>query len=265
MTVKRLAILLVSWLLMWPNLVFAKKTVVLATTHWAPYVRDDGAYKGYVFEIVKAAFLHQGYEVKIYFLPWARGLAMARDGVVDGIFPEYDAPEKDKYFVYSMSFSGGPLGLYKRANSGIHINIRNPKHNQTELFKSLRKYRFGVVTGYANTDAFDNNDSLTKIPAKSDQDNMRHLYEGMVDLVFIDKHVADHLLQHELPDEYRDKLLFLPPALGEKKLYLGISKKNPHYRQLLKAFNRGLIQIRRDGTLFKILDRDARMTREVIA
>jgi len=232
------------------------KTVTLATTVWAPYVRE-GVYKGYAYEIVIAAFKQAGYDVRVVFMPWDNAVRAVNDGQVDGLFPEYFSKRRLKTIIFTEPFSGGPLGLFKKVNSGIHFPVSNPNRDQKLTFDEMKKYRFGVVRDYINTEAFDNAHNLKKVYAASDEENLRNLYEGKVDLVFIDKYTAEYLLYHVLPVEYREQMVFMQPPLGYKKLYVGISKKVSNANQLVKDFNKGLSEIKKTGILNKIIDRDA--------
>mgnify|MGYP001810005454 CR=1 FL=1 len=121
----------------------------------------------------------------------------------------------------------------------------------------MQQYRFGVVTGYINFTAFDQNNHLKKIYVDSDEDNLKQLYEGKVDLALIDQYTAEYLLYHQLPPNYKDELVFMTPALGTKKLYVGISRKKDAYPEIVDDFNKGLEIIRKNGLLDKIIDRDA--------
>jgi ABC-type amino acid transport substrate-binding protein len=230
---------------------FAAQKATLVTLDWEPYIGQSLAGKGYVFEIVTAAFKKAGYEVEINFYPWERSLRMAQTGQVDGLFPEYYDSRRLPDFIYSKAFPGGPVGLYARKDSNIKFTM-NPGRNQTAALKALDKYRFGVVRGYINTKEFDNASFLQKEAADSDETNLRKLYAKRIDLIFIDKFVAQYIIKTKLP-QFGNELVFLEPPLEVKPLYIVFSKKSPAYQQKLKAFNRGLQQIEKDGTLKGIM------------
>lgn len=243
----------------------ARPKVTLATTTWAPYVSAKKDYHGYAFDIVKAAFEQAGYDVEIKFMPWDKAVVAVRHGKIDGIFPEYFSSNFQHEIVYSEPFSGGPIGLYKRRNSGIHFPLADPAEHQKEVFDAFAHYKFGVVTGYNNVPAFDSDTDLQKIAVGSDADNLRQLYQGKVQLIIIDKFAADDLIAHKLGPKYADALTFMEPALGYKKLYLGLSKKLPNSYRLLADFNEGLQAIKKNGVMASILDKDAKKTGNLYA
>ncbi|WP_108649384.1 substrate-binding periplasmic protein [Dongshaea marina] len=227
------------------------KSVSLTTLTWEPYIGKSMPGNGYVFELVHQAFTRAGYQVNIDFLPWARALKYARAGVADGIFPEYYGEERKKDFVFSAPFPGGPVGFYKRQNSPIQFKT-DPRVDQAQALKELSQYRFGVVRGYINTKTFDEAEYLKKSEAISDEQNLKKLSHGRIDLIFIDKFVALHLLKNNLP-YLLNGVVFMEPELEKKDLYIAFSKKAENSQQKLKDFNRALEEMKKDGTLSNIM------------
>lgn len=233
------------------------KTIVLGTTEWPPYVQNSSN-KGYAYDIVYAAFKAAGYnDIRIIFMPWTDAEKAVNDGQLDGIFPEYYSHERKTSVIYSDPFSDSPVGFYKKLSSGIHYPNSHPDKKVLSTLQKMHKYRFGVVKGYVNIAAFDNDKNLEKIYVESDLDNLKQLYQGNVNLIFIDKYTAEYLLHHQLSSDYSDQLVFMNPPLGYKKLYVAISKKAPNARNIAEDFNEGLKKIKENGTFTKIIDLDA--------
>ncbi|MDM8517929.1 transporter substrate-binding domain-containing protein [Desulfobacterales bacterium HSG16] len=103
-----------------------------------------------------------------------------------------------------------------------------------------------------NTEAFDAADFLSKEEVSNDEINLRKLYMDRVQLIFIDRYVAAHLIRTKYP-EYTEHLEFMEPALEFKQLYVAFSKKAPDYKKKLDVFNAGLNAITQNGTLEKII------------
>lgn len=250
------ALLVLLALLMPMNIsMAAEKTVHLATLAWEPYVGTDLDNKGYVTEIAVEAFKRSGYTAEIFFYPWARAVKIAEYGGVDGVFPEYYDERRKESFVFSDPFPGGPVGLYKRKDTKASYPV-DPQTDQTAALRGLQSYRFGVVRGYINTAEFDAADFLKKDAVFSDELNIKKLYNGRIDFMFIDKFVAQHLIKHKFP-EFAAELEFLEPPLENKLLYIAFSKQATDYQEKLSAFNQGLAQITADGTLAAIMKRHA--------
>ncbi len=220
------------------------KEVTLGTCVWPPYVMDEkSSNRGYAYDIVKKAFEAVGYKVNIKVMNWEKARELAIAGKIDGIFPEYESTENLNHFVYSDPFLVGPLVLYTKADSNITLPSTN---NETDFFKQLKAYRFGVVEGYTNVPAFDNNGQLIKKEVQSDKENLEQLYNGDVDFILIDKLNAQYILAHELTENYSKELKPVGPVLAKVGFYIVFSKKVHNVNQIDADFDTGLKKIQ-DG------------------
>lgn len=218
-------------------------TIRLATLDWPPYVGENLSQMGFTTAIVAEAFKRAGYEVKVDFMPWTRVIQESEAGKYDAAFPEYFSDERNKAFFFSDQFASGPLGFYKRKADNI---------TYTKL-EDLKPYRIGVVLGYINTPEFDAANYLQKEPVNSDEQNIRKLLMGRIDLIVIDKYVAQYLIKNSIPEAI-GKLEFLEPALLDQPLYVIFSRKIAGSEQKLQKFNAALKTMREDGTLDRILE-----------
>lgn len=243
----------------------AEKKVTLATLEWAPYVGSELESEGLTAEVVKVAFDKAGYEIELEFYPWSRGLELAREGKVDGIFPAYRDPSREEHFRFSDPFAESPLGLYKmrafammpgpggvshRTGYSIEFPV-DPRIDQTEALSGLKQYTFGVVEGYVNTPEFDAADFLTKVSAPTDEENLRRLFRDEVQLVVIDKYVAQNIMAKKFPWRMGETEFMMPP-LEVRSLYVAFSKAAPDVERKLADFNAGLRVIREDGVLDRL-------------
>lgn len=217
-------------------------TIKLATLDWPPYVGENLPQGGFTTAIIREAFKRTGYEVKVDFMPWARVLREAEAGNYDAAYPEYYSEERAQAFFLSEQFASGPLGFYKRKGAII---------NYTKL-EDLKPYRIGVVSGYINTPEFDAADYLQKDVVNSDEQNIRKLLLGRIDLAVIDKLVAQYIIKTNVP-EAADVLEFMEPPLKEQSLHVIFSRQVAGSEQKLQAFNAALKTMREDGTLERIL------------
>ncbi len=143
------------------------------------------------------------------------------------------------------------MGLYKRKDTGGSYSI-SPQKDQTAALRGLEGYTFGVVRGYINTAEFDMANFLVKEEANSDTINLKKLYNRRIHFIVIDKHVAEHLIETNFP-WYKQELEFMSPPLENRSLHIANSKQAHNYKKKLNAFNRGLQQIKEDGTLDRII------------
>ncbi|MBF0119931.1 MAG: transporter substrate-binding domain-containing protein [Desulfobacterales bacterium] len=221
-----------------------EKIVTLATLDWEPYIGEKLENNGFISEIVHEAFKRKGYKVKNEFLPWARVIKMAEEGKVDGYYPEYFTEELKKNYIVSESYPCGPLGFAK-------IKDKNISYKNME---DLKPYKIGIVRGYVNTAEFDAATYLKKDEAVDDITNIKKLLAGRIDLIVIDKYVLSYQLKKELPDKL-NQIEFIEPPLETKELFTCIGKKIQNGEELMKMFNEGLNEIKKDGTLKKIMQK----------
>jgi polar amino acid transport system substrate-binding protein len=270
MKLKYLAALMVASLVFLPCTaqIFAQeKKVTLATLEWEPYIGSKMPRYGLTAEIVVEAFKRTGYTVDIKFYPWTEAMKLGRAGKVDGIFPAYHSKSREEHFVFSKPFAESPLGFYKKSSAVAGPNIsqlkrsekdivfpEDPRINQASVLEKMKQYRFGVVAGYVNTPAFDAATFLTKVEAKSDEENLMNLVNGQVDLIFIDRYVAKNIIVQKFPWHLAD-YEFMEPALANKPLFVGFSKKVANYEQKLRDFNHGLEIAREDGVLKRLISK----------
>ena len=220
----------------------ANNSISLATLDWEPYIGEKLPEQGYVASLVRQSFKASGYGTSIVFMPWARVVAMAREGIYDGYFPEYFAESLKTDYLLSEPFPGGPLVFFKRKADSIAFTT----------LSDLKAYKIGIVRGYINTKEFDGADYLQKELATDDLTNFRKLIGKRLDLVVADKFVGTHLVKRNMPDKV-DEIEIMSPFLEEKSLYLCIRKKAPDAEAKMKAFNEGLKIIKDNGTFADIL------------
>lgn len=218
------------------------RQVVLATTAWEPYIGPELQGQGYVAEVAREALARSGHSLLLVFLPWARAVQMAKTGKADGYLPEYDSQKLRQQFLFSAPFPGGPVGFFK---------LRNRAGLRWSGLDSLKPYRLGVVRGYVNAPEFDARTDLRKQYVNSDETNLRMLLAGRIDLMVADKYVGDALAR-KLSPEAGARIEFLQPPLEEKNLFACFPAHLPGSSELLKDFNRGLKQLKDDGTLEKL-------------
>lgn len=228
----------------------ARPSVRLATLEWPPYVGAELPGQGYAAEVVRLACARGGVNVRYDFMPWARALMLALRGDVAGVLPEYNNPERERQFQFSAPFPGGPVGLYKRRSDTIAY-AHDPADDLNAALRSIARYRIGTVRDYINNETFDRADYLTREEAVSDSVNLRKLQHGRIDLVFIDRWVAEYLLRTD-PLLKPGTLEMLQPPIAEPALHVAWSRESTEAASARPACDRGLAEIVADGSLARL-------------
>ncbi len=222
--------------------VYATETIKIASLNWEPYIGQDLMNEGLMGEITREAFKRVGYKVEYSYLPWKRAVIMAEKGEYDGYFPSYWSKEREEKSIFTNVITSGPIGFFKIKGSKISFN----------KLKDLMPYRIGVVRGFVNTPEFDAAVYLKKDEVTSDIQNIKKLLKERVDLIVVDKFVGFYLLNKYLP-HMLGQIEFMSPPLQDKKLYICMSKKTEKVNEKVKAFNKGLKEIKKDGTFDRIM------------
>lgn len=216
--------------------------VVLATLEWEPYIGSQMVENGYVAAIAREAFGHSGIDPLIVFMPWKRSVEMVRRGRYHGLIPEYYAPEREKDFVFSDPFPGGPLVVFRARGSDLEL----------PSLEALRGHLVGVVRGYINSRDFDAAEWIERDEAADDLTNLRKLFAERIDFAVMDEYVGRHLAKTHFGDEDAVEVALV---LERKDLYVAFPRVRPDHEELARAFNDGLAHLRETGRLRQILGR----------
>lgn len=222
----------------------AAQKVSIATLNWEPYVGESLPDYGFTSEIVSTAFKEAGYDPEIKFMPWARAMQMTEKGNYDAAFPAYYSKERAQKYALTDAFAHGPVVLASKSGADISFSE----------IEDLKPYSIGIVKGYVNGEEFDAADYLNKDETRNNEQNLKKLLAGRVDLIAIDKVVAVNLLKNNpnISGDLQD-VTFLDPPLDNLSLHVLISRNIDNYEQVLKDFNAALDKLSDDGTIDEIL------------
>lgn len=227
------------------NGVAAEKTFTITTERFVPFIGEEFKNYGWTMEVARAALEPQGYKVTLVLLPWARALKKAQTGEYDGLYLSYYVKEREPWFVFSKPIGETRTGFYKLKERNISYTT----------LQDLKPYTIGVTRGAAVSPDFDNADYLAKEFITSDEQILKMLLKGRIDLFAGSEQVGQYIIHAKLPPETHDKFEFMEPPLTVQKLHMAISKKATDYNQKLEDFNKGLDRIISDGTYDRILER----------
>jgi sorbitol/mannitol transport system substrate-binding protein len=231
----------------------AANVVTLAAGERAPYIGKGLPENGYVSELVTEAFKRRGYQVKIDFYPWARTQQLASEGKVDGLLPVFREEDqvRNPGFVYSNPLPGDTIGFLKK-KSLLFSYTKAGLEKPGAFLDSLKGYRVGMVRGGVSLPFLENNKSIVKEMGSNDIQNLDKLALDRVQLSLIDKYTAADLMAGQRP-HLIGQFEFMTPPLAQRDFFIGFSPKSANYQQLVTAFNEGLEEVTRDGTLLAIL------------
>jgi polar amino acid transport system substrate-binding protein len=179
--------------------------------------------------------------VEYEFLPWARGLLLSQNGVVDGAVEWAGTPEqRQTHFVNREPLSRQQwVFFYHRKTSFAW-----------ERLDDLKDLTIGLTIGYAYNDVFA--DLQKQHPtmfteAASDLLNFKKLLSGRIDLFPIERAVGYSLMRKELSPEEQAQLAEDPNPLAVFTPHLLLSRVVPENEQRMQLFDRGLQELQANG------------------
>jgi len=218
------------------------RELVVGTSIWPPYVDPKLPGQGLAVSIVTAALERSGYRVVIKFEDWERTLSAAKAGETAVIAAAWYTPERERDFLFSEPYLTNEIKFLKRRGTPFSY----------QSLDDLKGLRIGVVYGYAYSPEFDRAAGFTRAPETHVVPNIVELLSGSIGLMVGDERTLRYELARHFGKQRRD-LEFLPKPLASRELHLVVSRAHPQAHTIVNDFNRGLAEIRRDGTYRKLL------------
>lgn len=220
-------------------------TYFFVTFRYPPlaYENDDGAPEGIFVNMISTIMARIGHGVRIEVFPWTRALHMVKSGKADGIFTAYKNEEREQFLDYPEEvLFPQAVYFYKNRKSDIQFNGD---------MNSLTTRRIGVVSTISYGKTFDKFKSeLTLERARKLEHNFTKLLLGRIDLLPSDKIVADNVIAKM---GIKEHVTLVPHQLDSIPSYIAFSKKR-NLKQLIKAFDIELGQMKASGEYFKMLN-----------
>lgn len=216
-------------------------TITAAQDPWAPFVQQDQMNQGISVEIVTEAFKTQGYDVDFKIMPWTRALNDVREGRVDVLVATWFTQERTAYLNYSTPYLENSLKFIKRKGDGFEY----------QGLDSLSGKNVGIVRNYGYGDDFLNATNFNKPEANDLISNAKKLLANRIDLTLEDELVAKSMLSGAGMN--LDDFEFSQNAISNNPLHVTAGLANARNAEIIDAFNRGLKEIKANGTFDNIL------------
>lgn len=217
------------------------ETVKLVTTEIPPYTGNEITTTGFLSEIITSAFLAGGLVAQVDSMPWVRAKSAILMGKSDAIFPSSDDELEELNAAKTLIYKTSPIVLLKRKTSSVRWNGH---------VSSLKGYSIGMIKGFSYTKEFDNANFFTKSRHGGER-NIVMLAGGRIDLAIMDELTAQFYIKKlQLADQIE---IISPPLINSTEFYLGFSRSQRSRTKEQRAFNLGLIKIKKDGSYNTIL------------
>ncbi len=226
------------------------ETIILKSDKWCPYVcnpvLNKDKQKGYAIDMAKIIFERKGHNIDFQIDNWTNSIDSVRMGLATGLVAanKSDAPD----FIYpKKSIGNNRECFYVRA------------HDPWEFinFGSLKNRKIGIVQSYAYSAelmSFISEHPKDIIKSYGDgplQSNIKNLDEKKIDTLVENPSVFNYYTEgKKIRDNYEEA-----GCTSGDPLYIGLSPKNPRSKEFAKIIDEGIEELRKDGTLGKILQK----------
>lgn len=227
------------------------QTITLAADEWPPFnTRLSHLGEGYIVDAARKIFEPQGYTVVYENMPWKRALEMTKAGKIDGAI---GASKNDGI---GLIF---PTEELARTKMAFYVRRGNP-WRFTER-SSVSQVTIGAIAGYdyrnwLNTYINNNRDNFTKVQViTGDEPLKRNLTKLILERI-------DVVVDNEAVIQYVAKKIGISEKIAcaghdsePSMLYIAFSPHNPQSPKYAEMLSQGIIRLRENGELKKILDK----------
>ncbi|MDE1464014.1 substrate-binding periplasmic protein [Spartinivicinus poritis] len=221
------------------------RDITIVTTDWEPYFASTLEEGGVLTEIVKTAFKRKGHKISLQWYPWKRCMVLVAKGKRDIALGAYFSKERAKTYYYSDPFFDINVGIIALKEAGI---------TSYSSLHELKEYTIGVTKNWVNSAEFDKADYLRKDISQSHIITIRKLFGRRIDMIVtsipVFQYEVGRLKHHNLSE-----IVVLNPLLSTNELYLISSIKLKDHKKIIQDFNKGLAEIKKDGTYGKIFSK----------
>lgn len=219
---------------------------------WCPYnCQPDSDHPGYVVEMLREVFSPPTWRLSYRIVPWDRALQEVREGQAAMAL----VMTREQARQHGLLVGREPIG---EAADCLYVAASNPlRFSQASDLDALGQV--AVVSGYTYEQAFgawlSRPGNRSKVVftrgANPAEVNARNLARGRVDGVIETAAVMQMQLQQlQLKDRIREAGCQRPSPM-----YVGFSPRLPQAAQLVELFDQGMVEMRRNRRLVRILAR----------
>lgn len=221
-------------------------TIHLVTgNNYPPFTDENLPGGGMISEIVGLAFKKVGYQAQIAFRPWKRGYEETKKGSFVATFPYIKTEERLKDFYYSQPITT------------VYTRVFVVKNSPIRELQDLTGRRICVPLGYGVAEKFSEMLKQGLFNAESTPVDLagclRMMLSGRKDFFIINEINGWATIRKTF--NTTENFRTLEATFQEETHHLIVSKTTADGARLLKAFDRGLDQLREDGTLDMIIKR----------
>lgn len=220
----------------------AEGTLRMAISDWPPYVETTAPDGGIAIDLVRTALDRIDYDIAIVDEPWSRTLEGASIGVYDALAAAWYSDRRAAAFLFSKPYLTNQVKFIKRKDNPF----------QFRTMDDLKGQVIGIVKDYAYDDRFDNARGLTRFVNNHVLENLLLMLQGQIDVTLDDELVLQYEISRYMAGS-RNQFEILPNPFATRGLCFAMSRQHPKAKEIVKAFDAEIAEMRTDGTYDRIL------------
>lgn len=217
---------------------------------WCPFIcnpnNNQSKQQGYVLEVAKIIFERKGHNVVFQVDTWTNSIKSVRLGLATAIAATTKADAPD--FIYPSKSMGSNKDCF-------YVKSKDPW--EFTNITSLKNRKIGTVESYAYSAELmsymnDHPESILKSHGENPLLlNIDNLKSGKTNTIIENPFVFNYFTENlKIRDDFEEA-----GCTAGDPLYIGFSPKNPRSKEFTKIFENGIEELRKDGTLGKIIEK----------
>jgi polar amino acid transport system substrate-binding protein len=220
----------------------AEDTLRMAISDWPPYVETTAPNDGVAIELVRTALDRIDYDIELVDEPWSRTLEGATIGVYDALAAAWYSDQRGANFLFSKPYLTNQIKFVKRRGDPF----------QFRTMDDLKGRVIGIVKDYAYDDQFDAARGLTRFVNNHVLENLLLMLQGQVDVTLDDEIVLRYEISKYMANS-AGQFEILPKPFAVRGLCFAMSRQHPKAKDIIKAFDAEIAEMRSDGTYDRII------------
>jgi len=217
------------------------ETIRITNGEWQPYMSQYSYEYGINSHVISEAYRLEGIKVEWGFFSWKRAYESS----------EFCTP-------WQASATWWPTQQIKErflisepisSTSFVFFHLKN-REIEWERFEDLEGQKIGITAAYHYGDEFMRyikTNSMDIEQVLSDEENIRKLFKGEIDLFPNDLDVGYAQIRNLLPDDHVALIDYHPREFARTTLHLIISKRCENAQYLVDKFNTGFARLKSSG------------------
>lgn len=202
------------------------------------YQHAPNSSESFITKKIIDAFAAVDIEVNFHFVDWSKNIESAQNGEYDASAFWFCDQQRQQQFICSE-----PLSFEKT----VLMHRKGERLNNWHSLLDLSDYRIGAIRSFTYTREFwslSERSTLDIRFADSDQENIKRLLNGDVDVILISEIVASYLLEQAFNQSQRERLAMHYRPFIRSTTHLLFPKSNANSKALVALFNQGLQTIK---------------------